>query len=193
MNRSELLQEGPNVSSADEHCHCRSTILSGLENDAVFRYDSQQWRTLFWISTVHLCLPWFLFILVGLSEHRSNEDGEDCLALFHVLFFPLAILFRKCILQIKLNMNMTQDDSEQKKENYENLRASLDKIEKQEILFLVIEVTSESSFQFFLQTILAMPQVFLALTAAYTSETPFLGHMFSLRLISILSSFIHFH
>ena len=190
MNRSELLQEGPNVSSADEHCHCRSTILSGLENDAVFRYDSQQWRTLFWISTVHLCLPWFLFILVGLSEHRSNEDGEDCLALFHVLFFPLAILFRKCILQIKLNMNMTQDDSEQKKENYENLRASLDKIEKQEILFLVIEVTSESSFQFFLQTILAMPQVFLALTAAYTSETPFLGHMFSLRLISILSSFI---
>ena len=30
---------------------------------------------------------------------------------------------------------MGQDSSEQKKENYEKLRASLEKIEKQEILF----------------------------------------------------------
>ena len=85
---------------------------------------------------------------------------------------------------------MEQDSSEQKREGYEKLRANLEKIEKQEILFMVIEVTSESSFQCFLQAILAIPQVFLGITTAYSSETAFLGQIFSLRLVSIASSFI---
>ena len=186
-NQSIVPEEAPNVSWTDKQC--RPAATTGSENE-ILRYAPQEWKTLFWISTVHLCFPWLLFIFVGLSERSSGSD-ESCKAVISILFYPLAVLIKKCRLQIELNKNMAQDSTKEKKvQNYEKLRTSLDKIEKQEILFLVIEVTSESSFQCFLQAILAIPQVFLGITAAYSSESPFMGQIFNLRLVSILSSFI---
>ena len=87
--------------------------------------------------------------------------------------------------------NPNRNENEKTKQEYEeNKNKWMGEIEKNDrivVLSLVIESSLESSFQFFLQTIYALPTLILAFTGSPGSFD--LEDLFNLRTVSILSSF----
>ncbi len=89
------------------------------------------------------------------------------------------------------NLNRNNNDKT-KKEYEETNNKCMKEIEKNDrilVLSMVIESSLESSFQFFMQTIYALPTLILAITGSAGSFD--LEDLFNLRTVSILSSFGH--
>ena len=144
------------------------------------------------ISLPHLIFPSLLFIAIGLMKARK----EGCLPVMKVLFFPVATMMEMFLLESRLfelkadypvlkeKEKMTNNMAEQEK-----LTKKMEECDKKMILLSVIEVASEASFQFYLQTLLALPQVFLTITSAIKSQGSLVDQVLNLRMLSILFSF----
>ena len=111
-------------------------------------------------------------------------------------YFPLPPITRmkRVLCDRNLFKNYAWQDrnkDEETKQKYEKTKNKcMEEIEKNDrimVLSLVIESSLESSFQFFLQTVYALPTLILAFTGSSGSFD--LEDIFNLRTLSILSSF----
>ena len=105
-------------------------------------------------------------------------------------YFPLPPItkLKRFLCDRELFKNFTKPDRNKEYERIKN--ECMEEIEKNDrivVLSLVIESSLESSFQFFLQTIYALPTLILAFTGSPGSFD--LEDLFNLRTVSILSSF----
>ena len=84
-----------------------------------------------------------------------------------------------------------RNNDEKTKQKYEKTKnkcmREIEKIDRIVVLSLIIESSLEASFQFFLQTVYALPTLILAFTG--NSGSFDLEDLFNLRTVSILSSF----
>ena len=107
---------------------------------------------------------------------------------------PPITKWKRFLCDRKLFQNFARQDrnnDEKTKLEYEETKIKcMNEIEKNDrivVLSLVIESSLESSFQFFLQTVFALPTLILAFTC--NSGRIHLEDLFNLRTVSILSSF----
>ena len=140
------------------------------------------------VSAVHLALPFlFSFIVwqVLMMGKRCSKAAFFC--------FPLPPITKLkrflCDWELFKNFKTDRNVNEETKQKYERIKNKwMKEIEKNDrivVLSLVIESSLESSFQFFLQTIYALPTLILAFTRSSGSFD--LEDLFNLRTVSILS------
>ena len=143
------------------------------------------------VSAVHLALPFLFSFIVWQVLMMGKRCSRE--AFFYFPLPPITKLKRfLCDRKLYKNFsNPKRNDSEKTKQEYENTKNEcMEEIEKNDrivVLSLVIESSLESSFQFFLQTIYALPTLILAFTGSPGSFD--LEDLFNLRTVSILSSF----
>merc|ERR1719319_1469594 len=175
------------------------------EHDDQKQFKRNDWFSLFIICTVHLILPWLLFFCVSIyleislckSEKETSEkekSGKHSIffwATFDIILFPVSIFFKKFSLETKLTTEMAKEETDHIKKKKDVIKKELEYTEKKEILMSTIEVTSESSFQFFIQMMLALPQILFGFIAASQSKTvsSFGEKIVSPETLSILMSF----
>ena len=143
------------------------------------------------VSAFHLALPFVFSFIVW----QVLMIGRKCsrAALFYFPLPPITKLKRfLCDRELFKNFaNPDRNKDEKTKQEYEDTnKKCMKEIEKNDrivVLSLVIESSLESSFQFFLQTIYALPTLILAFTGSPGSFD--LEDLFNLRTVSILSSF----
>ena len=143
------------------------------------------------VSAVHLALPFLFSFIVWQVLMMGKRCSRD--AFFYFPLPPITKL-KRFLCDWKLFKNFSDPDrnlNEETKQKYENIKKEcMEEIEKNDrivVLSLVIESSLESSFQFFLQTIYALPTLILAFTGSPGSFD--LEDLFNLRTVSILSSF----
>ena len=139
------------------------------------------------VSAIHLALP-FLFsfivwqvLMMGISCSRA--------AFFYFPLPPITNL-KRFLCDRNLYKNFRNIDEKTKLEYEETNKKCTKKIERNDrilVLSMVIESSLESSFQFFLQTVYALPTLILAFTGSPGSFD--MEDLFNLRTVSILSSF----
>ena len=143
------------------------------------------------VSAVHLALPFVFSFIIW----QVLMMGRSC-SKTAFFYFPLPpiIKLKRFLCDRKLFINFSnpnRNDSEKTKQEFEETNNKcMEEIEKNDmimVLSLVIESSLESSFQFFLQTVYALPTLILA----YTESSGFfdLEDLFNWRTVSILSSF----
>ena len=139
------------------------------------------------VSAVHLALPFLFSFIVWQVLMMGKRCSRDAF-----FYFPITKLKRfLCDWELFKNFTLDRNKDEKTKQEYETTKNKwMEKIEKNDrivVLSLVIESSLESSFQFFLQTIYALPTLILAFTGSPGSFD--LEDLFNLRTVSILSSF----
>ena len=142
------------------------------------------------VSAVHLALP-FLFSFIVWQVLMMGKRCSKA-AFFYFPLPPITKLKRfLCDWELFKNFTLDRNKDEETKQEYEKTKNEwMEEIEKNDrivVLSLVIESSLESSFQFFLQTIYALPTLILAFTGSPGSFD--LEDLFNLRTVSILSSF----
>ena len=121
----------------------------------------------------------------------GKRCGRDALSYF---LLPPITRWKRFLCDRKLFKNFAwpeRNNDEKTKQQYEKTKHKcMKEIEKNDrivVLSLVIESSMEASFQFFLQTVFALPTLILAFTC--NSGSVDLEDLFNLRTVSILSSF----
>ena len=140
---------------------------------------------------VHLALP-FLFSFIVWQVLMMGKSCSE--AAFFYLPLPPITKLKRFLCDRKLFINFSNPnrnvDEYTKQEFEETKNKCMEEIEKNDrivVLSMVIESSLESSFQFFLQTVYALPTLILAFTGSSGSFD--LEDLFNLRTVSILSSF----
>jgi len=87
---------------------------------------------------------------------------------------------------------MAKEENESTKQEKDEIKEQLEETEKKETLSSTIEVTSESSFQMFIQLTLTLPQILYGFITASHAKTgsSFGEQIVTLQTISILTSFL---
>ena len=143
------------------------------------------------MSAVHLALPFLFSFIVW----QVLMMGKRCsrAAFFYFPLPPITKLkrflcdwdlFKNCAYPDRNKDEKTKQEYEEKKNE---CMEEIEKYDRIMVLSLVIESSLESSFQFFMQTIYALPTLILAFTGSPGSFD--LEDLFNLRTVSILSSF----
>ena len=143
------------------------------------------------VSAVHLALPFVFSFIVWQVLMMGKEYSK---AAFFYFPLPPITKLKRFLCDWRLYENYSDPDrnlNEETKQKYEKIKNEcMEEIEKNDrivVLSLVIESSLESSFQFFLQTIYALPTLILAFTGSSGSFD--VEDLFNLRTVSILSSF----
>jgi hypothetical protein len=154
----------------------------------------------FYITLAHLIFPWALFWLYELFF----GTWKDLSGLLSVLIAPIAAKIKVCYYEMKLTQLKASEiyfaekylekaRNEERIIKIQNLQKSLLMSTKEEAIKMMIEVTAEASFQFFLQTIFILPDFIIATLETYTSHgsaMDFVRTFMNWRFISIFSSFL---
>ena len=149
------------------------------------RYGAAEWNQLFIISISHLILPWVVFILAAIVT-----DEVWWKTVLNIICFPVSALLEKLALSIQMANILARDPKKQEVKDLRNeVNAQLASSGVKEAMLLTVEVTTESSFQFYLQSLLILPELYRAFSSAYEAGPSFGEHLFTLRYASIFSSF----
>ena len=181
------------------------------------QFGPRDWSFVFYFSLVHMILPYILFCGLGLyftftretEEDNSRRESGKCarflaqiwkaiLTICEIFLFPIYIKLEKLYLEIKLTKLMAQNEYDwdqdiDLKEVKEKLQKKLERNEEKEILATNIEVSSESSPQFYIQMLLSLtPIIIQTILFAQTESSiqSFGSNMVSLETLSIASSFL---
>ena len=164
-----------------------------FENEQRFS-DPSDWSIAGTVSYLHCGLPILLAILIWEIIQIGRECGaSSCFR----LPLPFVTKVHKFLCDIELFDNYSwprrNDDSATKKE-YEDKKKNILKraasIENIVNLSLIIEASVESSFQFFFQTVFALPNIVLTFTDPYGTLS--WTEMFNWKTFSIILSFVSF-
>jgi len=196
----ESIELCENSTSRQDFLNCFENIKTENDNLDQNQFGKKDWSNLFLISVSHLILPWIMFFSVSLylELKKTPIEAKTCLSklsnvcriIFNIFLFPFSIFGEKFILENKLVKLMAKKETESNKKD--EIKTALEENEKKETLMTTIEVTSESSFQLFLQMMLTLPYILTGTITAYRSETwsSFGQQIVTLQTISILTSFI---
>ena len=146
------------------------------------------------VSAVHLALP-FLFSFIVWQVLMMGKKCSSA-AFFYFPLPPITKLKRfLCDWDLFKNFsNPERNKNEKTKQEYEEKKnecmEEIAKYDRIMVLSLVIESSLESSFQFFMQTIYALPTLILAFTGSPGSFD--LEDLFNLRTVSTIYTNSHF-
>ena len=164
-----------------------------FENEQRFS-DTKDWEIAGNISYLHCGLP----ILFSFIMWEIIQIGQEC-GVFSVFNFPLPFItrFHKFLCDRELFENYSwpqRNDDSSTKDKYEYRKKRILKkaaaIEHIVNLSLIIEASVESSFQFFFQTVFALPNIVLTFTDPDGSLV--WTDLFNWKTFSILLSFMSF-
>ena len=88
----------------------------------------------------------------------------------------------KLVYSIQLAEILSKDPKKQEIKDIRNeIQSKLEKNGVKEAMLLIVEVTTESSFQFYLQSLLILPELWRAVSSVYEAGPSFGEHLFTLR------------
>ena len=179
------------VNHVPDHCNTTATFfqcqellenvsLSGLAcyDDAVCRFeDPDQWRVMMFVSLAHCILPILFSLTVFLivereSLHKVYNIPNPCITKFH-----------RALLEFKLYRRLGKEEFIDR-EHIERLETN----ENYVVMSMIIEAVTESSFQFYFQTIFMIPVVIANILDLQNIQL--LTDLFNWRTLSIAISFI---
>jgi hypothetical protein len=172
----------------------------GNKNDEVGRFAPEEWTELFVVTLVHIIFPWFVYwitacLFTHLVTQSTKQNKISFMKKIGVLllipFVPIVTKFRRYTNELKLTSLRAKEpkNPEVIKQTTETNK-ELEDCSENEAAMLLVEVSTEASFQFYIQTLLLLPNIILAVLKAYNnSEESFREEVINFRSISILSSF----
>ena len=173
------------------NCSCPDSndVTSPTGLDEANRYSADEWFQLYIMGMVHLLLPWALGFPVAAYVAQVDDPwrwwtvekgnihikrADKCRRLFmsvlNICCYPVTTLVEKLVYQIQMVINLGKDPGEQGvKEEKKDLNEAIAKNEVKEVILLVVELTFEASFQFYIQSLLVLPQLYQGVVTAYKS------------------------
>eukprot|EP00092_Neocalanus_flemingeri_P008776 GFUD01009449.1.p1 GENE.GFUD01009449.1~~GFUD01009449.1.p1 ORF type:complete len:958 (+),score=187.13 GFUD01009449.1:48-2921(+) len=141
--------------------------------------DPEDWDMMFKISLSHTIVPMIMYTICGCILARSRRPKWKIWGTF-----PLVAKLRMFYLETKLYLS--KSEKKQNDKDINDIREEIYEYQETVALALLIEASSESSFQFYFQTLYRMPIVYEGYEAM---QNHLLSNLFNWRNVSILVSF----
>ena len=164
---------------------------------------TEEWEVLYYVTLSHLILPWvFYWVMASLFLHLVSTTRwskmswkKKITTLLLVPIVPVVTKFKQFVFEVKLASKRAENPyvekfKQKKIKEIAQINQELETCSKNAAVMLMLEVSTEASFQFYLQTLLLLPNIILAILKAYTSGGSLLDQVVDFRMISATSSFL---